>query len=193
MATENITISKQGLLKVYRQAESEQKKLLENMFGKETFAINFNVMKRVQTFQDACSELGYTHPMVQAYDDLMENCGENEADILAYLQLRIIVAALNEGWQPQYTDDEVRWYPWFFLYTKEEYEELDEKDKSRCVLRSGNVSGANSGGLAFAVAYYASSYSLTNYGGRLAFRSEELAAYAGRQFKEIYAEYFLFK
>lgn len=192
MATENITISKQGLLKVYRQAESEQKKLLENMFGKETFAINFNVMKRVQTFQDACSELGYTHPMVQAYDDLMENCGENEADILAYLQLRIIVAALNEGWQPQYTDDEVRWYPWFFLYTKEEYEELDEKDKSRCVLRSGHYSNANSG-LAFAFAYYASSYSNTYYGGRLAFRSEELAAYAGRQFKEIYAEYFLFK
>lgn len=192
MATENITISKQGLLKVYRQAESEQKKLLENMFGKETFAINFNVMKRVQTFQDACSELGYTHPMVQAYDDLMENCGENEADILAYLQLRIIVAALNEGWQPQYTDDEVRWYPWFFLYTKEEYEELDEKDKSRCVLRSGDSSGAYSG-LACAGAYNASSGSNTGYGGRLAFRSEELAAYAGRQFKEIYAEYFLFK
>lgn len=192
MATENITISKQGLLKVYRQAESEQKKLLENMFGKETFAINFNVMKRVQTFQDACSELGYTHPMVQAYDDLMENCGENEADILAYLQLRIIVAALNEGWQPQYTDDEVRWYPWFFLYTKEEYEELDEKDKSRCVLRSGLNSSAG-GGLAYASASYASSSSGTHCGGRLAFRSEELAAYAGRQFKEIYAEYFLFK
>lgn len=192
MATENITISKQGLLKAYRQAESEQKKLLENMFGKETFAINFNVMERVQTFQDACSELGYTHPMVQAYDDLMENCGENEADILAYLQLRIIVAALNEGWQPQYTDDEVRWYPWFFLYTKEEYEELDEKDNSRCVLRSGNNSGAYSG-LACANAHHASSGSNTRYGGRLAFRSEELAAYAGRQFKEIYAEYFLFK
>lgn len=192
MATENITISKQGLLKAYRQAESEQKKLLENMFGKKTFAINFNVMERVQTFQDACSELGYTHPMVQAYDDLMENCGENEADILAYLQLRIIVAALNEGWQPQYTDDEVRWYPWFFLYTKEEYEKLVEKDKSRCVLRSGNFSYANSG-LAFASAYNASSFSYAYYGGRLAFRSEELAAYAGRQFKEIYAEYFLFK
>lgn len=186
MATENITISKQGLLKAYRQAEPEQKKLLENMFGKETFAINFNVMDRVKTFQDAVQELGDDNKLVAEYQTIYDCNGDNlSPDLLAYFKLRIIVAALNEGWEPQFTEDEYRWYPWFYLYTKEEYEELNEKDKTRCVLRSGNYSGAN--------ASFASSYSYTYCGGRLAFRSEELAAYAGRQFKEIYAEYFLFK
>ena len=43
--------------------------------------------------------------------------------------------------------------------------------KGRCVLRSGNSSDASSG-LAFASANYASSYSGTYYGGRLAFRGK---------------------
>lgn len=193
MATENITISKQGLLKAYRQAEPEQKKLLENMFGKETFAINFNVMERVKTFQDAVQELGDDNKLVAEYQTIYDCNGDNlSPDLLAYFKLRIIVAALNEGWEPQFSEDEYRWYPWFYLYTKEEYDKMDDEDKYRCVLRSGNHSVAYSG-LACALANYASSYSYTYFGGRLAFRSEELAAYAGRQFKEIYAEYFLFK
>ena len=43
--------------------------------------------------------------------------------------------------------------------------------RGRCVLRSGNYSVAG-GGLAYAVAYYASSNSNTNFGGRLAFRGK---------------------
>lgn len=152
MATENITISKQGLLKAYRQAEPEQKKLLENMFGKETFAINFNVMDRVKTFQDAVQELGDDNKLVAEYQTIYDCNGDNlSPDLLAYFKLRIIVAALNEGWEPQFTEDEYRWYPWFYLYTKEEYEELNEKDKTRCVLRSGGYSVAGSG-LAYASA-----------------------------------------
>ena len=43
--------------------------------------------------------------------------------------------------------------------------------RGRCVLRSGYYSSA-SGGLAYASAYYASSYSSALYGGRLAFRGK---------------------
>ncbi len=40
-----------------------------------------------------------------------------------------------------------------------------------------------------AYAYYASSHSYTYSGARLAFKSEKLAAYAGRQFAEYYADF----
>lgn len=158
--------------------------------GVLTLVDSGDVTDRIKTFEDALKELGSTHPLVEEY--LTISTRAITSDMLAYLKLRIIVAALNEGWQPQYSGDEIRWYPWFNLYTKEKYDELSKEDKSRCVLRSGNYSNANSG-LACARAHYASSYSFTYCGGRLAFRSEELAVYAGRQFTEVYAEFYLFK
>lgn len=190
MTTEDITISKQSLLKAYREAEPSQREFMKKLFGTEAFTINFNVMERVKTFEDAVQELGEDNPLVKEYD-LISNMRPT-SDLLAFLKLRIIVAALNEGWEPQYTEDEYRWYPWFYLYTKKEYDKMDDEDKHRCVLRSGFSSYANSG-LAYADAGYASSYSYTDFGGRLALRSQELADYAGRQFRELYADYFLFK
>lgn len=83
---------------------------------------NRPVTERVKTFEDACSELGETNVLVQAYRTAEFNISGNLKDILeviAYLKLRIISAALNEGWEPKFTDDEYRWYPWFNLCTKE--------------------------------------------------------------------------
>ena len=77
----------------------------------------------------------------------------------AYLGLCIIVAALNEGWRPTFAKDERRWYPWF---------EIED------------------GSVAFVDAYYASSNAVSSYGFRLAFKSEELAEYAGKQFIGFY-------
>lgn len=151
-----------------------------------------DVMERIKTFNDALKELGSEHPLSKEYSIISARVDGISNGLLAYLKLCIIVAALNGGWQPQYSEDEIRWHPWFYLYTKEEYDKLSEEDKSRCVLRSGSFSYALSG-LAYASASHASSSSYPDYGGRLAFRSEELAAYAGRQFTEVYAEFHLFK
>ena len=145
-----------------------------------------DVTERIKTFEDALDELGEEHPYVVAYR-CIEDIDECGGDIEAYLKLRIIAAALNEGWNPQFTEDECRWYPWFCLYTQKEIDEMDEDERLRCVLRSGDYSNAFSG-LAYANAFYASSYSNTYFGARLAFRNEELAAYAGRHFAEIYAD-----
>ena len=49
-----------------------------------------------------------------------ENYANLEPDILAYLKLRIIVQALNEGWKPKFTEGEVRYHPWFKLFTDQE-------------------------------------------------------------------------
>lgn len=143
-----------------------------------------NVMERVKTFKDACNELGIEHDKwVQDKKDL-----GLEADVIAYLKLRIIAAALNEGWKPQFTTDEYRYFPWFYLYTQSEIDEMSEEEKSRVVSRSFYSANAI-GGVASASTNYDSSYTFTFIGSRLAFKTRELAEYAGRQFVEIWADY----
>ena len=143
-----------------------------------------NVMERVKTFKDACNELGIEHDKwVQDKKDL-----GLEADVIAYLKLRIIAAALNEGWKPQFTTDEYRYFPWFYLYTQSEIDEMSEEEKSRVVYRSYNNAYAN-GGVAYAFTVSDSSHTFTVIGSRLAFKTRELAEYAGRQFVEIWADY----
>lgn len=146
---------------------------------------NRPVTERIKTFTDACNALGDEHPLVTQYrltaaaykgDPMTE-------DFIAYLKLRIIVAALNEGWEPKFEKGEYRYFPWFYLYTKEQYDELDDEEKGRCVLRSGVFTNSYVGFV---------SYSGTSFGSRLAFRTRELAAYAGRQFIEEWAD-FMFK
>ena len=150
-----------------------------------------DVTERIKTFADACRELGSDHPFVKAYDGYVSHIHQhdmNDYDLVAYLQLRIITAALNEGWEPQFTKGERRWYFWYDLITKEQYDKLSAEDKSRVVGRGGVYAYARYG-LVYAYAGGASSYSYAYYGSRLAFKSEKLAAYAGRQFAEIYADF----
>lgn len=151
-----------------------------------------DVTERIKTFEDALNELEVRaangdNTAKMLYDD-WHNVTTDSDDLIAYLQLRIITAALNEGWEPQFTKGERRWYFWYDLITKEQYDKLSDKDKSRVVGRGGN--GAFAGyGLVCAGAGSASSCSGTFGGSRLAFKSEKLAAYAGRQFAEIYADF----
>lgn len=143
-----------------------------------------DVRKRIKTFEDACREIGID---AEAWNRDKISLGL-EPDVLAFLKLRIIVKALNEGWEPQFTEDECRYYPWFILYTREEYNKLDEEEKSRVVYRSSNYAYA-CGGVSCASAYSDSSVAYAYIGVRLAFKTSELAAYCGRQFLDIWADF----
>ena len=192
MATENITISRASLLKAYREAEPAQKELLKKLFGSDTFTISFNVMDRVKTFRDAVVELGNDDPLVQQYNQFYTELGDRmDQAIVAYRKLRIITAALNEGWEPQFTKAEYRYYPLFAVLSKEEYYALNDDEKQQCVGRSNNSASAY-GGLVYADTFHISVASYTNDGVRLAFKTRELAEYAGKQFINIWAD-FVFK
>lgn len=192
MNNETLNINKENVLNAYGSATDEQKAMLEIIFGKDTFKSK-DITERIKTFEDACKELGSDHPLVLAYQNTnlrdAEVANDNK-DIIAYMKLRIIVAALNEGWKPQFIPGEYRWSPYFVLYTKDEIDEMDEKTRARVVCRSygsadalGGVSYASSlGGSASVVAYI---------GSRLAFKTDDLAEYAGKQFIEIYADFML--
>ena len=143
-----------------------------------------DVRKRIKTFEDACHEIGID---AEAWNRDKISLGL-EPDVLAFLKLRIIVKALNEGWEPQFTEDECRYYPWLILYTGEEYNKLDEEEKSRVVCRS--YYNANAwGGVSYAYASSGSSSTNASIGVRLAFKTSELAAYCGRQFLDIWADF----
>ena len=157
---------------------------------------NRPVTERIKTFEDACNELGEDNLMVRVYQTLIARAGKTEQslaewmgkDVVAFLKLRIITEALNEGWHPKFTEDEYRYYPWFYIYTKEEYDNFSEEEKRRCVGRAF-VNADACGGLVYSYAVSASSYSNAYYGVRLAFSTRELAEYAGRQFIDIWADF----
>ena len=137
-----------------------------------------NVMERVKTFKDACNELGIEHDKwVQDKKDL-----GLEADVIAYLKLRIIAAALNAGWKPQFTTDEYRYFPWFYLYTQSEIDEMSEEEKSRVVCRSSHHAYAL-GGVACASTSYDSSNAYASIGSRLAFRGQIVRATSVSEYK----------
>lgn len=156
---------------------------------------NRPVTERIKTFEDACNELGEDHPMVPVYDALVSGANVEQSlakwmgkDVVAFLKLRIIADALNEGWHPKFTEDEYRYYPWFYIYTKEEYDNFSEEEKHR---RVGSVVYR---GYSYAIAYggvtgagYDSSSAYADVGSRLAFSNRDLAEYAGKQFIDIWA------
>lgn len=156
---------------------------------------NRPVTERIKTFEDACNELGEDHPMVSVYDALVTRANGEQSlaewmgkDVVAFLKLRIITEALNEGWHPKFTEDEYRYYPWFYFYTKEEYDKFSEEKKRRCVGRADDNAHAV-GGLVYADSNDASSGSFANVGVRLAFSNRDLAEYAGKQFIDIWADF----
>ena len=192
MNNETLNINKENVLNAYGSATDEQKAMLEIIFGKDTFKQK-DITNRIKTFEDACNELGSSHSLVLAYQNTNlrdEEVAKPNKDIIAYMKLRIIVAALNEGWKPQFIPGEYRWFPYFILYTKDEIDKMDEETKARVVYRSHSNANAN-GGVSCAHSVSGSAYVDASVGSRLAFKTEELAEYAGKQFAEIYADFML--
>lgn len=189
-----IEIQKDNVLTAYKTAKEagvdSTMKVLEALFGKELFKPK-NIMERIKTFEDALNELGDKHPLVLQYRFNFNNEGGWTDDMYArefeaYLKLRIITAALNEGWTPQFTEDEHRYFPWFWLYTKEEIVKMDKEERKKIVLFGGHASNGAYAGFAYANSYFAPSLTSADVGSRLCFKSSALAKYAGEQFAEIY-------
>ena len=151
------------------------------------------ITERVKTFEDACKELGEDHKLVQQFKAIQEAIAEDK-EATAYFKLGIITAALNEGWEPDFTnDDKYRYYPYLCIWTKEELEDKDEAWKDdhnlqMCICVGSSSHGANCG-LAFADSYEAWSDANASLSARLAHKTEKLAIYSGKQFTELWTNY----
>lgn len=197
----SMEIKKENVLAALNTASENAKEVILALFPelKEKTAQKTDsrpVTERIKTFEDACRELGEEHPFVRSYNGYTNNIHENnknDTDILAYLKLRIICAALNEGWEPQFTEDEWRYYPWFWLYTQKEINYMDEDEKTDRRLMSTGEYQTGSAGLACADSAFAPSNASARIGSRLCLKSDTLAVYCGKQFINIWADFCLIR
>ena len=138
---------------LYKIASPEFKQILEDTFGK-TFFLD-KITDRIKTYEDACREL--------RKDPIYENAFRANGftiDEINYRKLKTITKVLNEGWIPDWANNnENKWQPYFRL---------------------------SSGGFVFDDTGYRYSYTDVGNASRLCFKSDELATYAGQQFIDIY-------
>lgn len=150
---------------------------------------NRPVTERIRDFDDAVHELGYSNRLVLEYQKLkMQGFSK---DIVAYARLRVIVKALNEGWEPQFKEDEKRYYPYFVLYTQEEIDRMDDTQRCELLLWGGNACDGSFCGLVYSNSNLGWADSNSNFGARLALKTKELAIYAGEQFAKEFAPFIL--
>ncbi len=188
-------IKNENIMAAYNAADESGKQMLRAMFPDMEWNTaqtdNRPITERIKTFEDACNALGEDHPFVAAYN-AVEDLDEWGEDLEAYLKLRIITAALNEGWEPQFTQDEDRWFPWFVLWTEELTGKSDEWKRERRLTTMQYHRGEYAG-LASAYSYSAPSYTSAFVGSRLCFKSDTLAEYAGKQFIKLWMDFYLIR
>lgn len=189
MNNETIQIKKDSVLSVYQTAyetgDTDTMLTLETLFGEEIFNPK-DVTDRIKTFEDACRELGESHPLVCQYNTI----DDVDTNLNAYLKLRIITAALNEGWEPTFNKDEMRYIPCFYVYGKEELEQMNDEQISRVVIYTSKDEFMYAG-ISFATADYASPNSITICSGRFFLKSSKLAIYCGKQFIDLWKDYLI--
>ena len=118
-----------------------------------------DIKDQIKTFEDALNKVGETVESFNARTAL------DSPDEVAYKKLKIVAKALNQGWEPNWkNDDEWKYYPWFDF----------EDDKGSGLGLSYDVCDCD--------------VSFSSVGSRLCFKTRGLAEYAGRQFVELYAQ-----
>ncbi|HUM50460.1 MAG TPA: hypothetical protein PK431_01550 [Chitinophagales bacterium] len=151
-----LEIEESKAVTAYKNGDQTVKKLLDDLFGDKTFK---PVMERIKSFEDALAEVGGN-----ANQNILLSYNGVDNEVLvpqAYYKLRIIAKALQEGWQPDWTNsNEAKWSVWF-------------KYKSGV-------------GFVVFVAYYVNAITGTFCGSRLCFPTSEMARYFGEQFLELH-------
>ena len=105
-----LTVDKKNALRAWNEADNKGKKLLENLYGKDTFE-NQNITDRIKTFEDAREETG--RPDVPDFSMLPKDMRKH---FEALYKMIVIAEALNEGWIPNWDNaNECKYYPYFVM------------------------------------------------------------------------------
>jgi hypothetical protein len=148
-----LQIDKQTAKKLYPDAPDWMQQKLIDEYGAESFKPND--FENIKTFEDACKALMISPDEVFTVAD--------SDDEVAYKKLKVIVAAINNGWKPDWSDgNQYKYYPYFK------------------VLPWGS-------GFSNSDSYYTGTD--TSVGSRLCFESSEKAMYAASQFEDLYKQF----
>ncbi|MFV8347279.1 hypothetical protein [Flavobacterium sp. ZB4P13] len=153
---DTLTVEKGKVLEAYSKAKSPRRVMLENLFGIKTFQPE--IKERIKNFDDVLRENKI------AKGCFLKSCEGLTTDEVAYKQLKEILKAFNEGWEPDWTNSsQGKYYPWFKM-------------------------GSPSGG-GFSYGDYDSWRTDSRVGSRLCFKSADLAKHAGQLFESIYKDF----
>lgn len=124
--------------------------------------------KNIKSFSDACKALGLSEDKLPEVSMLPE---KHQKSIIAFYKLVTIIEAINNGWTPDWSDDDQwKYYAWFGV-------EADESNRS---------------GSGFSYSDFNISDTYTFVGSRLCVDSREKALYLGEQFADLYKDYLLY-
>lgn len=188
-------IKNENIMAAYEAADESGKQMLRAMFPDMEWIAkqpdNRPITERVKTWEDACKILGVCPEEAERQ---WADGGLTMPDEIAYQKLRMIVSALNEGWQPQFTKKEYRWYPYFILYTEDEIALRSEDWKRDHYLQPTSEYRVSAyAGIACTYTYNAPSDTTALLGSRLCFKSETIANYAGKQFIKLWMDLYLIR
>jgi len=136
---------------------------LVDTFDQNTGEIRFKekpkkLTERIKTVADVLADNGLTQEAFNARTEDLEK------DEVAYQILKMLAKSLNEGWTPDWNNDnQYKYYPWFYM-------------------------GGSSGFRFYDCGYW---HSLSSVGSRLCFKSRELAEYAANQFTDTYKQFMI--
>ena len=122
-----------------------------------------NTEKKIASYEDACRVLNI-QPINEEVFNIFPK--EDQRSMLAYHKLTVITRALNNGWKPNWDDqNEWKYYP-LFRYVN--------------------------AGLSCAFASAAAANTVAYVGSRLCFPTSALAKYAAEHFADLYRDYYCF-
>lgn len=136
------------------------KTILEESFGKDFF--KRDIADRVKTYEDALNVLGVEDFLTVRNGSTCTFGKLLSSHMVAYIKLRTIIKALNEGWKPNWNDGyECKYYPYFVM---------------------------SPSSFAFSGSAYADSFAHAGSGSLLCLKSKELSDYCGKQFIDLWRD-----
>lgn len=169
MSNDRLDIEEKNVIAAYNKASDRERELLKTLFPNVDFEPP--VIERVKTFDDAYSLLPAEHPLRKEFDGLT---GVSlSRSLSAYIQLRIIQAALNQGAKSPCA------CPVFMFLTK------DQLKEDSCLVYLREEDGHPE--------YEAFAFSKVTQKPcpAFAFKDIDTAYYCGRQFIGLWADYYL--
>ncbi len=200
-----IQIEKEKVQAAYKNACGCVKDAFEKLFGEdvlETAKPTLDDYKTIKSYEDACDVLGLSpilsenrnKALCAQFPDHYDFRQNMPKHIIALMKLEIISRALwGKNFQPKPDAEgkEIYWYPWFALYTKDEVKQMSDEDRKSTLgaLLAGCAYYGAGAGFGSLDTIHRSSRSNASYGFRLCQETREKAAYFGRQFIDLWAEY----
>lgn len=153
-----LQVFEKNALKAFNEADENGKSILSNLFGKEVFSRN--IIDRIKSMEDVYEINGTTEKEVIHFPNAVS---KEQKSLNGCAKVMQIAKALNEGWEPNWSNkNERKYYPWF----------------TYC-----------SSGVGFSSDGYADWATDSSVGSRLCFKTSDLAIYAAKQFEKEYNEF----